>query len=206
MSARISLDTLHNMKRATCAGGASLSIAILLQNRQTCTFFAGAVVADGFFDAAFGVDELCFALRQQAGDLFQHGVQELVFGNGLDDFAFAKDDAATLAAGEANIGVARFAGAVDDAAHDGNVNGRLHLRETALNLVSYLDDIDLDATTGGAGDEGDAAIAQFERAQDFVGHRNLFLRLRAQADADGVADAFGQQQAEADGGFDRAGN
>src|SRR5579885_1024659 len=103
MSARISLDTLHNMKRATCAGGASLSIAILLQNRQTCTFFAGAVVADGFFDAAFGVDELCFALRQQARDLFQHGVHELFLGTGVDDCTFARRRSTSLATSMTSI-------------------------------------------------------------------------------------------------------
>src|SRR5579884_477774 len=163
-------------------------------------------MADGFFDAAFGVDELCFVFWEQAGNLFQHGIQELIFGDGFDDFAFAEDDAAPFAAGEADIGVAGFAGAVHDAAHDGDVDGRLHLCKTALNLVGDLDNVDFDAPAGGAGDKGDAAIAQFERAQDFVGHRNLFLRLRTQADTDGVANALGQQQAEANGGFDRAGD
>src|SRR5581483_8006304 len=76
--------------------------------------------------------------------------------------------------------------------------------EAFLNLVGNADHVDFDAPTGRAGDEGDAAIAQFERAQDFIGDGNLFLRLRAQADANGVADATGKQQAEAHRGLDRA--
>src|SRR5205085_5217924 len=107
---------------------------------------------------------------------------------------------------QSDIRVAGFARAVDDAAHDGDVDGRLHFGETLLDLVGDADDIDLDTATGWAGDESNATIAQFERAQDFVGDGNLFFRLRAQADADGVTDASGEQQTQAYRRLHRAGD
>src|SRR5260370_42139580 len=78
---------------------------------------AGAMAAGGLLNAAFGVDQAGFAFGEEAGPLFQHGIQELIFRHRLDDFAFAEDDAAPLAACQPDIGVARFAGTVDDAAH-----------------------------------------------------------------------------------------
>ena len=83
------------------------------------------------------------------------------------------------------------------------MDGRLHFRETFLDLVGNADDVDLDPPTGWAGDEGHAAIAQFKRTQNLIGNGNLFLWLRAQAHANGIANTIRQQQAQANGGFDR---
>src|SRR5579872_2613721 len=83
------------------------------------------------------------------------------------------------------------------------MNGRLHFGETLLNFVGDTDDIDFDTPTGGTRNKGDASIAQFKRTQYLVSHRYFFLRLRAQADTDGITDAIGQQQAKSNGGFDR---
>src|SRR6266849_5728956 len=142
-----------------------------LQQRLADAFVAGAMANGGLLDAACGIDEPGFALGQQAGDFFEHGVE-------------------------------RFAGTVDDAAHDGDVDGGLHFGETTLDFVGDLDDVDFDAAAGWARDEGDAAVAQFERTQDLVCYGNLFLRFGGEADADGVTDATGEQEAEANGGFD----
>src|SRR5579859_5409447 len=181
-----------------------MNISSRLNHALADALVAGAMHACGVLNAAFGVDKARLAFGQQAGNLFQHSVEELIFGDGLNNFAFAEDYAASLAAGETDIGVTRFAWAVDDTAHHGDMDGRLHFGEAFLDLVGNTDHVDFDAPAGGAGDEGYTAIAQFERAQDFVGHGNLFLRFRAQADADGVADATGEQQAEAHRGLHRA--
>src|SRR5207248_3254888 len=117
--------------------------------RQTLTdaLVAGAVHARGLPDAAFGIDEFRFAFWKQARYLFEHGIEELIFGDGFDDFAFAEDDATAFAACQPDIGVAGFAGAVDDAAHDSNVDGSLHFGEAFLDLVGDADDIDLNTAT-----------------------------------------------------------
>src|SRR5205823_10362608 len=146
---------------------------------HTDAFVAGTVYARSFLDTAFGIDEFRFAFRKQARHFFEDGIEELIFGDGFDDFAFAEDDATAFAACQPDIGVAGFAGAVDDAAHDGDVDGGLYFGETFLDFVGDAYDIDLDTATGWAGDKGDAAIAQFERTQDFVGDGDLFLWFRA---------------------------
>ena len=64
----------------------------------------------GLLNATCGIDEPGFAIGQQAGDFFEHGVEKLIFGDGFDDFALAEDDAFAFATGKPYIGVARFAG------------------------------------------------------------------------------------------------
>src|SRR6266571_7765846 len=185
-------------KKATSCEAAFFFLLWILRFRQALAnpLVAGAVHTRGFLDTAFGIDEFRFAFWKQAGHFFEDGVEELIFGDGFDDFAFAEDDAAAFAASQPDIGIAGFAGAVDDAAHDGDVDGSLHFGEALLDLVGDAYDIDLDTATGWAGDKGDTAIAQFERTQDFVGDGDLLLWFRAQADANGVTDTTGKQQAQ----------
>ena len=94
--------------------------------------------------------------------------------------------------------IARFAGAVDDAAHDGDRDRLAELREVVLDLVGERDEVDLDAAAGGAGDERRAALAQVQRLEDVPADRHLFDRVGGEGDADRVADAFGEQHADAD--------
>ncbi len=73
---------------------------------------------------------------------------------------------AVAAAGEADIGLARLAGAVDDAADDRERHRRGDVREPLLQHLDGLDDVEFLARAGRAGDDGDAAMAQAERLQD----------------------------------------
>src|SRR5260370_4845792 len=84
------------------------------------------------------------------------------------------------------------------------MNGSLHFGKPLLNFVCHTDHVNLDAPAGGTGDEGDAPVAQIERAQYFIGDGDLFFRLSAQAYTNGVTDTIGQQQAQTYRGFDRA--
>src|SRR6185312_3340391 len=153
----------------------------------------------GLFNTTLGIHQLRFTFRQQACYLFQDSVQKLIFRHRLDDFAFAEDHAASLATGKTHVGITRFARAVDHAAHYSYMNGSLYLCKTLFDFVGNAYHVDFDTPTGGTGDEGDTAVAQFERTQNFVCDGNLFLRLGAQADTDGIADAVSQQQTETHG-------
>ena len=136
-----------------------VSAALTICDALADALVAGAMHTGGILNAAFWVDQLGFALGQQAGYLFQHGIQELIFRHRFDDFAFAEDHAATLAACQPYIGVTRFAWAIDDAAHHGHMDGGLHFGEAFLYFVGNTDYVDLDAPAGRARDEGNAAIA-----------------------------------------------
>src|SRR5262249_12624443 len=111
--------------------------------------------ARGLLNAAFGIDQASFVRGQEAGDLFEDSVEELIFGHGFDSPAFAEDHATAFATGQANIGVARFTRAIDHTAHNGHLNGRLDFGEALLNFVCHAHHVDLYAPAGGAGDEGD---------------------------------------------------
>ena len=116
------------------------------------------MVASSFLDPALWIYQLCFAFRQQARHFFQNSIQELVFRNGLYHFTFAEDYPSTFAASQAYIGIPRFSGAIDDTAHDCDMNGSLDFGKPLLYFIGNLDDIDLDASTRGAGDKRDTTI------------------------------------------------
>ena len=121
--------------------------------------------------------------------------------------------------GDADVGVLGFAGAVDDAAHD----GQLQLFDAGVLLLPLghgLDEVVLDAlgellevgaggaaAAGAAGDLGHEA-ADGERLQDLLGAAHLLGAVAAgrggERDADGVADAGEQQRRETGGGGDDA--
>src|SRR6266851_1652061 len=53
------------------------------------------------------------------------------------------------------------------------MNGSLHFGKPLLNFVCHTDHVNLDAPAGGTGDEGDAPVAQIERAQYFIGDEDF---------------------------------
>src|SRR5208282_536696 len=63
------------------------------------------------------------------------------------------------AAGETDIGLARLARAVDDAADDRERYRRGDVRQALLQHLDRLDDLEILARAGRAGDDGDAAAA-----------------------------------------------
>jgi hypothetical protein len=109
-------DVLYRpLKKATSCEAAFFHYVILyipidrilrFQHRQPDTLIPGAVDTGGFLDTAFWIDQLRFALRQQARHFFEHRVEELIFGYGFDHFTFAEDYATPLAAGKSHVGVA----------------------------------------------------------------------------------------------------
>ena len=73
-----------------------------------------------------------------------------------------------------------------------------------FHLFGDVEQIDVAAAAGGAGDDFRPALPNPQGLQDFIPHPDLFHRVPGQGDPQGVADALGQQHADAEGGFDDA--
>src|SRR3989338_7366121 len=112
---------------------------------------------------------------------------------------------ARVAAGDADRGGARLAGAVDATADDGHVQRLADVVESRLEGVDRGDDVEFLARAGGTGDDVHALGTQPQALEDVEADPHLLHRIGGERDADGVADAIGEQHAYADGGFDRAG-
>src|SRR5438132_13262122 len=79
------------------------------------------------------------------------------------------------------------------------------VRQSAFNFSHDLDKvIHIKPPARRTGDDSYAARAQAERLHDLPGHAHFFLRLSRQRYANRVANAFVQQNAETNRGFDCA--
>ena len=67
--------------------------------------------------------------------LLDQGLDDLRLGHGLDDLALDEDLALAVAGGDAEVGLAGLARAVDDAAHDGDAQRDLHALEAGGHLA-----------------------------------------------------------------------
>ena len=154
------------------------------------TFKTPATARDGRVEPlAVFLDEVDEALDGFAfGDVEFHG--------GLAD---VEVDLAGRAADVAEIGVGHFAGAVDDAAHDGDLD--------ALEVVGRFADfgggglqIEEGAAAGGTGDVVGLEDAVADRLQDVEREADAGAGAGLAADEDGVADAVAEQRADVGGG------
>ena len=125
-------------------------------------------------------------------------------GHGLDDLALDEDLPLAVAGGDAEVSLARLARTVHDAAHHGHAQGHGHAFETLGDLVRQRVDVDLRAPARRARDDLELALAQVQRLQDLVPDLDLFGGRRGERDADRVADALRQQDAERRGALDGA--
>src|SRR4051812_268548 len=141
-------------------------------------------------------------LLGDAHGLLDEGLDDLRLGNGLDDLALDEDLALAVARGDTEVGLARLAGTVDDATHDGDAQRHLQAVEPGGDLLGELVDVDLGTAAGRAGDDLEAARLEVERLQDLEADLDLLHRRRGQRDADRVADALAEQVAEGDRGLD----
>src|SRR5207302_4927237 len=81
------------------------------------------------------------------------GVDHLVFEDVADDLAALEDDALALARGDAQVGLARLAGAVDHAPQDAHLDRRPPPRQPLLHLGDDLLQVDVEPAAGRAGDQ-----------------------------------------------------
>ena len=108
--------------------------------------------------------------------------------------------AALVAGRDAEVGVARLARAVDDAAHDRDLQRDLAVAERLHRLLGDLDHVDLGAAARRAGDQVDVlALAQTHGLEQLAAGPRLLDRVGGERVADGVADALGQQRGDAGG-------
>src|SRR5690606_32814009 len=156
-----------------------------------------------------GRDDRAAAVGLQAhllGDpvgLGDERLDDLVLRYGLEDLTLDEDLALAVARGDAEVGLAGLARAVDDAAHDGDAQRDGHALEARGDVVGELVDVHLGAPARGAGDDLELARPQVEGLEDLVADLDLLDRRRGQRDADRVADALGEQRAERGRGLDR---
>src|SRR3954449_5443092 len=109
---------------------------------------------DGGRTAGLAAGELVpTRLLGEAQGLRDEGLDDLGLGNGLDDLALDEDLALAVARGDAEVGVAGLAGAVDDAAHDRDPQRYLEAVEARGHLVGELVDVDLGSAARGTGDD-----------------------------------------------------
>src|SRR3546814_13965155 len=111
---------------------------------------------------------------------------------------------AIAAAGDADVGFARFAGAVDDAAENRQRHRGPDVLERLFQLLHGANDVEALARTTGARDDADAAGAQAQRFQDFIADAHFLLGLGRQRYADRVADPGPPPIADAQTRFDRS--
>src|SRR5688572_10817335 len=111
---------------------------------------------------------------------------------------------ALAAAGDSDVGLARLAGAVDDAAEHRERHRRADMGEPLLQLLDGADDVEALAGAARAGDDADAAVADSEALEDLEADPHLLLRLRRERDPDGIADSEPEQSANPDRRFDGA--
>ena len=133
-------------------------------------------------------------------------VDHLVLWHDGDVAAAHEEVAALVAGGDAEVGLARLAGAVDDAAHHRHLQRELPLAEGLHRPLGDVDDVDLGPPARRAGDEVDVlALAQAERLEQLPAGPGLLDRVGGQRVADRVADALEQQRGDAGRGLDQPG-
>ncbi len=138
---------------------------------------------------------------------FEESIEDFGFGDGGDFLALDIDDAFAVAGKDGDVGALGFSWAVDDATHHSHFHGDDDVFvEFVVDLLDEVEEVDLDSATGWAGDEFGAdaftlaeGVEEFEPVLDFV---DGIVGIRQ---ADGVADAVGEQGSECDDGADGAG-
>ena len=122
-------------------------------------------------------------------DLFHQGINELIFRDGSEDLPFAEDQATAFSAGDAEICLPGFARTIHGAAHDGDFDGFLKVRDLLLHFFGHLDEIHLRAAACRAGNEDRALLLHAHGAQDFLRCFYFLHRIIGQRYTKGIANA-----------------
>jgi hypothetical protein len=97
-----------------------------------------------------------------------------------------------VAGGDAEVGFAGFAGAVDGAAHDRDTQGVGEAREGGLDLRDQVVDVDLRPPTRRTGHDVQATLPQPEGFQNAQARGDFFDGWGGEGHPEGVADALGE--------------
>ncbi len=145
---------------------------------------------------------LCFSFGYGTVDLFKECLHKFILRYFPQDLAFAEEEPFAFAACNAEVGFARFARAVDDAAHDGDVDRFFDHGEPFFNLCGDGGKVHAAAAAGRTRYEGRTVFLHAEGFQYLIGDLDFFDRVAGERDTEGVADAFGKKCADTDGGLD----
>src|SRR5215212_6271400 len=122
--------------------------------------------------------------------LFEEGVEDLVAVDLAQRLTLGEDHAIVLTARHAIVGVARLAGAVDDAPHDRDGEMVLEVPELIFYFRGHHDQVETKrAGAARAGDYFGTSVPKIQGGEDLVRHRHLLHRVLRERDADGVSDA-----------------
>jgi hypothetical protein len=121
------------------------------------------------------------AFGDQTLRLVDQCLHHVRLGDDADDLAPDEEVALLLPGRDADVGLARLARAVDDAAHHRHLDRQVQLLERLLGLLGHGDDVDLGPAAGRARDEVEAlALAQPQRFQELAPGAGLLDRVRRQ--------------------------
>ena len=143
-------------------------------------------------------------------NFLKQGFQQIRLRQSLYFFAMFEQNAATIAAGDANIRVSRLAGTVHFAAHDrhflqpNDTPFRTKPFHFSLHRFRHRHKIDLRPSASRAGDDFRTILQKAATFQYSPRGANFRLRFACQTDANRLADAVEQQRTDADGRFDDA--
>ena len=133
-------------------------------------------------------------------------LDHLALGHHPHDLAFDEEVPFPAAAGNADVGLPRLPGTVDDTSHDRYLDVEPFGLEAGLRLPGEGDDVDLGPTARGAGDEVEAfPLPQPEDLEQLTSRLGLFDGVGGEREPDRVADALEEEGADPRDGLDEPG-
>src|SRR3972149_6401815 len=155
--------------------------------------------ADGPFSAA------CFSLLKNLPHLFHHPLHYLGLLHLADCLALDVEHAGAVASGYADVGIHGLARAVHNAAHYRDLDRVGEVGEPPLYLLGDLHAVELETAARRARYNRRAALPYIEGLQYLPAGPDFVDRVARERDAHGIAQALGEEHAEAHGGFYAAG-
>ena len=141
---------------------------------------------------------VCF-LTYKLNRLFNKSFNNAVLFNSSESFAVLEENCKAVAACNTEVGLLRFSGAVNNAAHNGNVdllalcvNGSGCLAE----LFRKIDKVDSCSAAGGAGDYVDALGNKAERLENFLSCKNLADGVCGKGNSKSIADTVAKKASD----------
>ena len=114
--------------------------------------------------------------------------------------------ALALAGGDTDVGLSRFTGSIDDAAHDGHLDRKLLRLEGELRRLGDRHHVDIGATARWAGNEiKPGPLAQTQLFEQTAARLGLLDGIGGEREADGVTDALEQERGNASDRLHQAG-
>ena len=140
-----------------------------------------------------GVDAVLVDELGPLNELIHH----LVFRHDCNVLPLNEEVTALVACSDADVGVACFAGPIDDTAHHSDLKRQLALSEGLHRIVCHLDDVNLCPSTGRTRNEVNVlALTQTECFEELTTGLGLFDRIGSERIANGVADALQEERGD----------